>query len=136
MALSETNFDDIKDRVFCAYMDEDPVIEKFRQFARTLNHNVKPIRSYSVNAVSFVSSDGGDNRLYFNPAVVELVRVVDSRGNQCAIDAIAGNTSPGSFNDRAKSESNLVVTPLKRLCDDLNCKVLDLSYLLGKVGDR
>ena len=42
-----------------------------------------------------MSADGGDNRIYFNPAVIELVRIVDSRGNQCALDAIAGNAETG-----------------------------------------
>jgi hypothetical protein len=131
--LAEDNFDEIKRRVFDAYQNEDPIIQKFREYARRLKNDVKPIRPYSVNAVSFVSSDGGDNRLYFNPAVVELVRVVDSRGNQCAMDAIAGNSKASDFNERAKSESPLLVEPLKRLCQDLNLSVLDLSYLLSGI---
>lgn len=135
MALAENNFDDIKKRVFDAYQNEDPIIEKFREYARRIKNDVKPIRSYSVNAVSFVSSDGGDNRLYFNPAVIELVRVVDSRGNQCALDAIAGNTNSKAFNERAKSGSTFVVEPLRKLCEDLNCDVLDLSYLLESIDE-
>lgn len=131
--LAEDNFDEIKRRVFDAYQNEDPIIQKFREYARRLKNDVKPIRPYSVNAVSFVSSDGGDNRLYFNPAVVELVRVVDSRGNQCALDAIAGNSKASDFNERAKSESPLLVEPLKRLCQDLKLSVLDLSYLLSGI---
>lgn len=131
--LAEDNFDEIKRRVFDAYQNEDPIIQKFREYARRLKNDVKPIRPYSVNAVSFVSSDGGDNRLYFNPAVVELVRVVDSRGNQCALDAIAGNSKASDFNERARSESPLLVEPLKRLCQDLDSSVLDLSYLLSGI---
>src|SRR4051812_13122401 len=116
MALAESNFEEIKKRVFDAYKNEDPIIEKFREYARRIKKDIKPIRPYSVNAVSFVSSDGGDNRLYFNPAVIELVRVVDSKGNQCALDAIAGNSKAKDFNDRAKNGSPLLVEPLKRLC--------------------
>ncbi|MFC2139360.1 hypothetical protein ACFLR4_01750 [Bacteroidota bacterium] len=137
MALAEDNFDEIKKRIYDAYDNEDPVLQKFREFARILKNNIKPIRTYSVNAVSFVSTDGGDNRLYFNPAVIELVRVVDSRGNQCAIDAIAANTSSVEFNERANETSKFLVPPLKRLCDDLNCRVIDISYILktiDKVG--
>jgi hypothetical protein len=76
MALAEDKFEEIKKRVFDAYKTEDPIIMEFREFARRIKNEIKPIRAYSVNAVSFVSSDGGDNRLYFNPAVIELVRVV------------------------------------------------------------
>lgn len=133
MALAESNFEDIKGRVFDAYKNEDRIISQFREYAKRMRDDVKPIRTYSVNAVSFVSSDGGDNRLYFNPAVIELVRVVDSRGNQCALDAIAGNTASSAFNERALAGSKFVVEPLRKLCDDLGCNVLDLSYLLDSI---
>ena len=135
MALAENNFDQIKQRVQEAYKDEEPVIQKFREYARRIRNDVKQIRPYSVNAVSFVSSDGGDNRLHFNPAVIELVRVVDSRGNQCALDAIAGNSKSQDFNERVNQSSPLSVEPLQRLCSDLGVDVLGLSYLLKGIDE-
>lgn len=135
MALAESNFEEIKKRVFDAYKNEEPVIQEFREFARRLKNDVKPIRPYSVNAVSFVSSDGGDNRLYFNPATVELVRVVDSLGNQCALDAIASNSKASELNTRVKTTSPLLVEPLRKLCNDLNTDVIGLSYLLKGLGE-
>jgi hypothetical protein len=135
MALAESNFEEIKKRVFDAYKNEEPVIQEFREFARRLKNDVKPIRPYSVNAVSFVSSDGGDNRLYFNPATVELVRVVDSLGNQCALDAIASNSKASELNTRVETTSPLLVEPLRKLCQDLNTNVVGLSYLLKGLGE-
>jgi len=134
MALAESNFEEIKKRVFDAYKNEEPVIHEFREFARRLKNDVKPIKPYSVNAVSFVSSDGGDNRLYFNPATVELVRVVDSLGNQCALDAIASNSQANELNSRVETTSPLLVEPLRRLCADLKTNVVGLSYLLNGLG--
>ncbi|MEZ5199290.1 MAG: hypothetical protein R2764_23780 [Bacteroidales bacterium] len=136
MALADNNFEEIKKRVFEAYKNEEPVIQEFREFAKRLKNDVKQIRPYSVNAVSFVSSDGGDNRLYFNPATVELVRVVDSLGNQCALDAIASNSKADELNNRAESASPLLVEPLQKLCKDLNTNVVGLSYLLGGLGEQ
>jgi hypothetical protein len=135
MALAESNFEEIKKRVFDAYKNEEPVIHEFREFAKRLKNDVKPIRPYSVNAVSFVSSDGGDNRLYFNPATVELVRVVDSLGNQCALDAIASNSTASELNTRVDTKSPLLVQPLLKLCQDLNTDVIGLSYLLKGLGE-
>ncbi len=135
MGLADDNFSEIKKRVFDASKNEDPILQKFRDYARRIKNDVKPIRPYSVNAVSFVSSDGGDNRLYFNPAVIELVRVVDSRGNQCALDAIAGNSKASDFNERANQASPLLVEPLRKLCQDLGMNVLDLSYLLKGIEE-
>jgi hypothetical protein len=135
MTLSEDNFSQIRDRVSEAYKTEDPIIHKFREFARILKNQVRQIRPYSVNAVSFVAADGGDNRLFFNPAVIELVRIVDSRGNQCALDAIAGNAKYESLNDRGELGNDLMIAPLQKLCNDLNVKVTDLSYLLKGLGE-
>ena len=134
MALAEDNFDQIKARVQSAYETEEPVIQRFRDYAARLKNEIKRIRPYSVNAVSFVSVDGGDNRLYFNPAVIELVRVVDSRGNQCALDAIAGNAKLESLNLRGQQGTQLMVPPLQKLCSDLGLDVIQLSYLLGGLG--
>lgn len=135
MALADDNFEEIKQRVFDAYKNEEPVLQEFREYAKQLKNAVKPIRPYSVNAVSFVSSDGGDNRLYFNPATVELVRVVDSLGNQCAFDAIASNSKADELNVRVQTASPLLVEPLRKLCADLNTNVVGLSYLLKGLGE-
>ena len=130
MALAEDDFEQIRSRVRAAYEIEEPVVQKFREFAKRLKNEVKPIKPYSANAVSFVSTDGGDNRLYFNPAVIELIRVVDSQGKQCALDAIAGNTEYNSLN--AKLE---LVPPLKRLCEDINKNIMQLSHFLKGLGE-
>jgi len=136
MALAEDNFEQIKDRILEAYKVEEPILNSFREYAKQLKNNIKQIRPYSVNALSFVSIDGGDNRLFFNPAVIEFVRIVDSRGNQCALDAIPGNAKPESLNERVLSGNPLLIIPLQRLCDDLNVKVTDLSYLLNGLGQQ
>jgi len=130
MVLADNNLGEIKNRIKEAYKNEENVLKGLREYAKILSQNIKPIKPYSVNAVSFVSSDGGDNRLYFNPAVIELVRVVDSRGNQCALDALSGNSKATDFNKRADTNNPLLVKPLQALCDDLKMNVLDLSYLL------
>lgn len=130
MALAEDNLEVIRSRIIEAYKKEEPVLEKLREQARRLKNHIKPIRPYPVNSVSFVASDGGDNRLFFNPAVIELVRIVDSRGNQCVIDAISGNSTPADFNKRGLVDSPFLVKPLQKLCEDINKSVLELSYFL------
>ncbi len=135
MALANFDLEALKARVIAAYKVDDPLLSRFRQYARLLKANVRPLRTYSVNAVSFVSADGGDNRLSFNPAVVELVRVVDSRGNQCALDAIASTAKLVELNERIRPDAPSLVAPLQRLCNDLSLDVPALSYLLGGMGD-
>jgi hypothetical protein len=134
MALANFDIQELRAKVAAAYQADDPLLQKFRGYARRLREKTKPLRSYSVNAISFVSADGGDNRLTFNPAIVELVRVVDSRGNQCALDALASTSSLEELEERAKPGTSKVVLPLQRLCADLGLGIGGLSYLLRGMG--
>lgn len=134
MALANFDIQELRAKVAAAYQADDPLLQKFRGYARRLKDKIKPLRAYSVNAISFVSADGGDNRLTFNPAIVELVRVVDSRGNQCALDALASTSTLQELEERAKPGASKVVLPLQRLCSDLGSSIRGLSYLLGGMG--
>jgi len=134
MALANFDLEKLRDKIRTAYKTDDPVLQKFREYAQRLRDGIRPLRTYSSNAVSFVSADGGDNRLVFNPAIVELVRVVDSRGNQCVLDAIPGTATLDELQDRVNAGSPNLVGPLHRLCSDLGLPLRDLSYLLRGLG--
>jgi hypothetical protein len=134
MALANFDIDELRAKVMAAYNADDPLLKKFRGYARRLRDNVKPLRAYSVNAVSFVSADGGDNRLVFNPAVVELVRVVDSRGNQCVLDAVASTATLAEVEERGRAGATNAISPLQRLCADLGMSLSQLSYLIRGLG--
>jgi hypothetical protein len=134
MALANFNLEKLREKVLKAYKADDPHLVKFREYARRLKNDVKPLRTFSVNAVSFVSTDGGDNRLIFNPAVVELVRVVDSRGNECALDAVASTAPLAELEERARPGTAVGVAPLQRLCGDLRKDLKAMSYLIRAAG--
>ena len=134
MSLANLDRDALRRRVLAAYDADNRHLRRFRDYARRLRNGVKPLRTYSVNAVSFVSADGGDNRLSFNPAVVELVRVVDSRGNQCALDAVASTVDLQELEKRATPDSEHRVTPLQRLSQDIGKSLREMSYLIRSIG--
>ena len=136
MTLANFDFDSLRQKIRSAYQVDDPVLAKFRQYARRLRDGIKPLRSYSVNAISFVSADGGDNRLTFNPAVIELVRVVDSRGNQCALDAIPSSATLEDLEKRTASGNENFVEPLQRLCNEIGKSLKELSYLLKGLDEQ
>src|SRR2546427_10079538 len=94
MALANLDLEKLRSKVLAAYRADDPTLGRFREYARRLRADVRPLRTYAVNAVSFVSADGGGNRLRRDPAAVELVRAVGSRGKHVALVAGAGAGSP------------------------------------------
>src|SRR5437762_3876742 len=134
MVLANLDLERLKTKIRGAQLSNDPILARFRDFARRLKQDIKALRRYSVNAVAFVSTDGGDNRLTFNPSVIELVRVVDSRGNECALDAVANTTGLAELESRAKAGTPSTVAPLQRLCTDLKRNLRDLSYLIRAAG--
>lgn len=134
MSLANFDLDVLRAKVLAAANADAPIVARFRAFAGELQAGIRPIRPYSVNAVSFVSADGGDNRLVLNPSTIELVRVVDSRGNECVLDAIPSTADPAELNARGSSAASEAVGPLTRLCEALGVSVTGLSYLLGGLG--
>ncbi len=134
MSLANLDREELRKRVLEAYNADEPYLQKFREYARRLKNRIRPLRAYSVNAVSFVSADGGDNRISFNPATVELVRVVDSRGNEHALDAVSSTISIEELEERAIRGSKHVVTPIERLAQDTGKKIREMSYLIRGLG--
>lgn len=132
--LANIDLNELRAKVLSAYRADDAVLCRFREFARRLKSEVRPLRTYSVNAVSFVSADGGDNRLTFNPAVIEVVRVVDSLGNPCVMDVVASGLTLSDLESRSTSGAPHAVAPLVHLCGDLGMSLGDLSFLLRSAG--
>ena len=134
VSLANLDREELRRKVMKAYNSEVPHLQKFREYAKRLRNGVRPLRPYSVNAVSFVSADGGDNRLAFNPAIVELVRVVDSRGKEHVLDAVSSTISIEELEERTQQDSGHTVTPLGRLAQDTGKTLEQMSYLIRGLG--
>ncbi|GEA18914.1 hypothetical protein [Moorella sp. E306M] len=133
MTIANLDMEALQKKIIEAYQADSHLLEKFREYARRLKDNVRPLKAYSVNAVSFVSADGGDNRIMFDPALIELVRVVDSRGQEYVLDVVASSSTLDELEKRIQPGPQCI-EPLRRLCSDLGLKLGELSYLLKNMG--
>jgi hypothetical protein len=79
-----------------------------------LRHSVTTIQPRNMNSISLVASDGGNNRLVFNPFSLQVVRVVDTFGQELFLDVISPSTDTIALGQRHLDND----TPLGTLMRD------------------
>ena len=132
MALEKLDIEKIREQFAKICETEKGDLDNRREDAKKLcdaRHSLA-LKEWEGQAVAFVAADGGDNRIRLDslsdtgPAVVELVRVVDSEGNG-AMEPFAGASDRHNFGK---------LEVVEKLCMALGCeKVSDLSPYLGRV---
>jgi hypothetical protein len=64
------------------------LLDELRTQMRALHGTTRMIQPRATTAISPVATDGGDNRIQFDPFLIQLVRVVDSSNNEYCLEAI------------------------------------------------
>jgi hypothetical protein len=88
---------------------------------------VTAIQPRNVNSISLVASDGGNNRLVFNPFSLQVVRVVDTLGRELFLDVISPSTDTATLGQRHLDND----TPLGKLMGALGIsRLAELSPMI------
>jgi hypothetical protein len=83
-----------------------------------------------------VGADGGNNRIQFDPFLVQLVRVVDSSNNEYCLEAITPTTNVAALSQRQFGSDGTAETPLGNLMELLDCRDLtQLSHMIRRNED-
>ena len=86
-----------------------------------LRHSGTTIQPRNINSISLVASDGGNNSLEFNPFSLQVVRVVDTFGDELFLDVISPSTDTLALGRRHLDDP---ASPLGRMMRDLGVSTL------------
>ena len=118
---------ELKNLVWEATQGESGLLEEVMRDVALLRP-VTTIQPRNINSISLVASDGGNNRLDFNPFSLQVVRVVDTYGDELFLDVISPSTDTMALSQRHLGDPG---SPLGRMMRDLGTPTLgELSPMI------
>ena len=129
MSLADIAYDDLKTRMASAVQKEALQIDELRDEVRRLT--VRKLDYRPCKTIAPLATDGGENRLTFEPLNLEIIRVVDSEGEDLVQEVIAISEDDSVFREMCER-----LPVMKRLMKALMIDFEDLSYLLGSQRTR
>ena len=113
------------------------LLRKLREEIRPLRNSVRRIQPRSTTSISLVGTDGGNNRIQFDPFLLQLVRVVDSSNNEYCLEAVTPTTDVARLSESQFDEHGVAATPLGRMMEALGARYLwELSPMIRRNDDE
>jgi hypothetical protein len=125
MALARFDFEELSQKMADAVAKETPLVDKLRSEVRKLQ--VRKLGDRPCRTIAPVATDGGENRLSFEPLNIEIIRVVDSNGTDLFQTVIPLSEDSKVFESYVSHVPTL--QKLLQLLGDLPFD--ELSFLIG-----
>ncbi len=126
--LDPDNLPRVREAIQTRTREDSFLLQQLREEIRPLKDATRRIAPRSTTSVSLVASDGGNNALKFDPFLIQLVRVVDSYGQELCLDAVTPTTNVVELSERQLAEH----TALGFMMEELGVrKLYELSTMIS-----
>lgn len=113
-------------------VEDRKLLEELRAEVRSGLGDARRIMPRQTTAVSLVGTDGGNNRVEFDPFMAQLIRVVDSSNNEYCLEVVTPTTDLVVLSKR-HIENGIAKTPLGAMMNFLGVNFLwELSPMIRK----
>ena len=106
---------DLRDAIRGQVAGDRVLLEQLRKEVRLLKGSVRRIQPRATTSISLVGTDGGNNRVQFDPFLVQLVRVVDSSNNEYCLEVVSPTTNVTSLSRRQFDSNGCPRTALGKM---------------------
>ena len=93
MTIDTHSYAQLKSEIAERIVADRAILDQLRDEIRPLRSETRRIQPRTTHSLSLVAADGGNNSLRFDPFLIHLVRVVDSKNNEYVLEAITPSTN-------------------------------------------
>jgi hypothetical protein len=125
--IDPKSYKTLSDEIVTRIKDDKKILDELRREISPLKDNIRRIQPRSTTSISLVGTDGGNNRIQYDPFLVQLIRVVDSSNNEYCLEAITPSTNIHDLSRKQFDSDGSPKTALGKLMAHL--KISHLSQL-------
>jgi hypothetical protein len=98
--IEPESFAQLKQEIETRLLADRGILDELRAEIRPLRDKTRRIQPRTATTISLVATDGGNNRIQFDPFMIQLVRVVDSANNEYCLEAVTPTTDIAALGRR------------------------------------
>lgn len=132
--LDLATIETLKQLMYKSMESDAALLNTLRDEIRPLKGMTKRIFPRSTTSISLVGTDGGNNKLIFDPFIIQIIRVVDSSNNEYYMDVITPTTPIQDLNNKIINRAGKQFDALGEMMDYL--EVTSLAQLSPMINDN
>ena len=111
--------------------DDAVLLDDLCTDVRPLRSATRRIQPRATTAISLVGTDGGNNKVHFDPFLIQIVRVVDSSHNEYCLEVVSPTSDITAVSRRHRTGDGTPLTALGRMMQFLDVRTLsELSPMI------